>query len=55
MKVLKPSSFDTAQSAKILENFPWDLDQYFKDKRVPYFEQVFLIGMYLTNDTKLWL
>ena len=34
VKVPEPSPFDGARSAKTLENFLWDVDQYFKAAKV---------------------
>ena len=48
------SSFDSVWNAKTLENFIWDMEQYFKAAKVPDGEQVSLVGMYLTANAKLW-
>ena len=34
VKVPEPSSFDGVRNAKTLENFLWDMEQYFKVARV---------------------
>src|SRR5262249_7140356 len=42
------------RNAKELENFLWDMEQYFKAARVPETEKVTLTTMYLAGDAKLW-
>ena len=54
VKMPEPSSFDGVRNAKTLENFFWDMEQYFKVAKVPKGEQFSLVGMFLTNDAKLW-
>ena len=54
VKVPKPKSFNGARSAKDLENFLWDMEQYFKVARVPEQEIVTITSMYLSGDAKLW-
>ena len=54
VKVLEPKSFNGARSAKDLENFLWDMEQYFKAARVPDQEMVTNTSMYLLKDVKLW-
>lgn len=54
MKVLKSAPFNGVRSAKTLENFLWDVDQYFKATKVPEVEQVPLVGMYLSRNVKHW-
>lgn len=53
-KVLEPKPFVGARVAKELENFLWDVEQYFKVVHTPDEEKVTLINMYLTSDAKLW-
>lgn len=54
LKVPEPKQFDRSRNAKELENFLWDIEQYFKAVRVVEEEQVTITSMYLTGDTKLW-
>ncbi|GLT61128.1 hypothetical protein SLA2020_338540 [Shorea laevis] len=54
LKVPKPKAFAGARSAKELENFLWDMEQYFRAARIPEGEQVTITTMYLTSDAKLW-
>ena len=53
-KVPKLKPFNCAKSAKDLENFLWDLEQYFKTARVLDQEKVTITSMYLSRDAKLW-
>ena len=53
-KVPKLKPFNCAKSAKDLENFLWDLEQYFKTARVFDQEKVTITSMYLSRDAKLW-
>jgi hypothetical protein len=52
--VPKPKSFGRAKSSKELENFLWDMEQYFSVIKIGVAEQVNLIVMYLMGDAKLW-
>ena len=54
VKVSKPKPFNGARNAKDLENFLWDMEQYFKAARVPSQEIVTITSMYLSRDAKLW-
>ena len=54
VKVLESKSFNGAMSTKDLENFLWDMEQYFKAVRVPNQEMVTNTSMYLSGDAKLW-
>ncbi|KAH7845877.1 hypothetical protein Vadar_006951 [Vaccinium darrowii] len=54
MKVPEPKAFGGARNAKELENFLWDMEQYFPAARVPEGERVTITAMYLTGDAKLW-
>ncbi|KAH7838926.1 hypothetical protein Vadar_032804 [Vaccinium darrowii] len=54
MKVPEPKAFGGAQNAKELENFLWDMEQYFPAAHVPEVERVTITAMYLTEDAKLW-
>ena len=53
VKVLEPKHFNGARSAKDLENFVWDIEQYFKAAKVPDQEKVTITSMYLSRDAKL--
>lgn len=52
--ILDIIELQAGSAVKTLENFLWDVDQYFKAVKVPDTEQVPLVGMYLTGDAKLW-
>ncbi|KAH0693741.1 hypothetical protein KY285_020838 [Solanum tuberosum] len=47
-------AFSGARSAKELENFIWDMEQYFTAARVPETDKLNITAMYLTGDAKLW-
>jgi hypothetical protein len=53
-KVPEPKPFDGVRSSKELENFLWDLEQYFSAAKIRLAEQVDIAVMYLTGDAKLW-
>ena len=40
-------------NAKELENFLWDMEQFFKVAHIPDGEKVSITSMYLTGDAKL--
>jgi hypothetical protein len=44
--------FGGTRSAKELENFIWDVEQYLKDAHIPDEEKVSITSMYLTGDMK---
>ncbi|GFZ21310.1 hypothetical protein Acr_29g0004720 [Actinidia rufa] len=54
VKVHEPKSFGGARSAKELENFLRDMEQYFKVARISNDEKVLITSMYLSRDAKLW-
>ncbi|XP_075076712.1 uncharacterized protein LOC142163337 [Nicotiana tabacum] len=55
VKIPEPKAFGGARSARELENFLWDMEQYFHAIRVQdEKEKVTLTGMYLIDDAKLW-
>lgn len=54
MKVPEPKPFAGARNAKELENFLWDMEQYFSAARVQEGDQVTITTMYLVGDAKLW-
>ena len=49
-----PKPFGGARNAKDLENFLWDMEQYFIAARIPFGEQVTITTTYLSGDGKLW-
>nr|GMD63383.1 hypothetical protein CDL12_02170 [Ipomoea batatas] len=53
-KLPKPKAFDGARDAKELENFLWDMEEYFQVTGVPDSEKVAMTSMYLSGDSKLW-
>ena len=54
VKVPELKPFNGARSAKDLENFLWDIEQYFKAARVLDQEIVTITSMYHSRDAKLW-
>ena len=54
VRVPEPKSFNGNHNAKELENFLWDMEQFFKTTRVPDWEKVSITNMYLIGDAKLW-
>ena len=54
VKVPELKPFNGARNVKDLENFLWDMEQYFKAARVPSQEMVAITSMYLSGDVKLW-
>ena len=54
VKVPEPKPFNGARSAKDLENFFWDMEQYFKVARVLDQDIVTITSMYLLGDAELW-
>ncbi|KAG6506195.1 hypothetical protein ZIOFF_031513 [Zingiber officinale] len=54
VRVPEPKSFGGTRSAKELENFLWDKEQYFVAAKVPKIEKVTIASMYLIGDAKLW-
>ena len=53
VKVLEPKPFNGARNAKDLENFLWDMEQYFKATKVLNQEMVTITSMYLSRDAEL--
>jgi hypothetical protein len=53
-KLSKPKTFDGVQSSKELENFLWDMEQYFSVAKIDRGGQMNIIVMYLMGDAKLW-
>lgn len=54
LRVPEPLPFTGVRSAKELENFLWDMEQYFKAAHIPENERVNITSMYLSGDAKLW-
>ncbi|XP_074373828.1 uncharacterized protein LOC141714196 [Apium graveolens] len=54
LKIPEPKPYDGARVAKDLENFLWDIEQYFRDAHIDVVEQVSITSMYLVGDAKLW-
>ena len=54
VRVPEPKGFEGARNAKELENFLWDIEQFFKAAHVPNEEMVSITSMYLFGDAKLW-
>ena len=54
VRVPEPKGFRGARNAKELENFLWDMEQFFKATHVPNSEMVSITSMYLYGDAKLW-
>ena len=54
VKVPEPKPFNGARSVKDLENFLWDMEQYFKVASVLDQEMITITSMYLSGDAKLW-
>ena len=54
VKVPEPKPFNGARNAKDLENFLWDMEQYFRVARVPSQEMVTITSMNLSGNAKLW-
>ncbi|TXG51501.1 hypothetical protein EZV62_024025 [Acer yangbiense] len=54
IKVPELKQFNGSRNAKELENFLWDMEQYFKATKIPDREHVSITSMYLSGDAKLW-
>ena len=52
--MLEPKAFAGVREAKEIENFLWDMEQYFRTAHISKGEKVSLTTMYLTGDAKLW-
>jgi len=52
--VSEPNFFGGVRSSKELENFLWDMEQYFSVVKIGMAEQVDLTMMYFTGDAKFW-
>lgn len=53
-RIPEPKPFNGARCAKELENFLWDMDEYFSAAKVGEEEKVSMAAMYLADDAKLW-
>ena len=53
-RIPEPKAFTGNRNAKDLENFLWDMEQYFKAARIPDEDKVSITSMYLMGDAKLW-
>ena len=54
LKVPEPKKFEGTRSAKDLENFIWDIQEYFVAANIPEECQVSMASMFLSGDAKLW-
>ena len=54
MKVPEPKAYNGVRSAKELENFLWDIENYFKAAKVQDTKKVSITTMYLCDDAKVW-
>ena len=54
IKVPEPKCFNGSRNSKELENFLWDMEQYFRAARIPASDHVTITSMYLSGDAKLW-
>jgi hypothetical protein len=52
--VSEPNLFGGVRSSKELENFLWDMEQYFSVVKIGMAEQVDLTMMYFMGDAKFW-
>jgi hypothetical protein len=53
-KMPKSKPFDAEKGSKELENFIWDMEQYFSVAKVRVVDQVDITMMYLIGGVKLW-
>ena len=53
-KIPEPKAYGGSRCAKELENFLWDMEQYFKAAHIKMEDQVTITSMYLVEDAKLW-
>ncbi|XP_070003253.1 uncharacterized protein [Nicotiana sylvestris] len=54
VRIPEPKEFNSARSAKKLENFLWDMEQYFHAAKVQDEDKVPITTMYLVDNAKLW-
>ena len=50
----EPKKFEGTRSAKDLENFIWDIQEYFVVANIPEERQVSMASVFMTGDAKLW-
>ena len=53
VRVPDPKGFNGNRNAKELENFLWDMEQFFKAAHIPDGEKVSITSMYLNGHAKL--
>ena len=53
-RIPDPKAFTGNRNAKDLENFLWDMEQYFKAAKIADDDKVSITSMYLVGDAKLW-
>lgn len=53
-KIPEPKSFDGSRDSKVLENFIWDVEHYFKVTNKRDSAKVDIAALYLSGDAKLW-
>ena len=53
-KIPESKAFDGSRNAKELENFIFDMEEYFKATHIKESDQVTISTMYLSGDAKLW-
>lgn len=54
IKFLEPKAYGGTRSAKKLESFLWDMEQYFQATRVLDEEKVTITTINLNDDAKVW-
>lgn len=54
LKVPEPQPFQGKRNAKHLENFLFDMEQYFEAAKIADADKVSITSMYLSDDAKLW-
>ena len=54
VRVPKPKGFIGNRNTKELENFLWDMEQFFRAAHIPDGKRVAITNMYLTGEAKLW-
>ena len=54
VRVPKPKGFIGNRNTKELENFLWDMEQFFRAAHIPNGKKVSITNMYLTGEAKLW-
>ncbi|ERM98789.1 hypothetical protein AMTRI_Chr01g130600 [Amborella trichopoda] len=54
VRVPKPQVFEGQRDSKVVENFLWNMQQYFKAAHDHEKDRVVICTMYLARDAKLW-